>query len=264
MRRYLIGLIVIFLIAPVSTPAQGPYSIPAHFDDIHTVYTYAKSNWDGSNKSGIFLFVKDSSHLESFKWTGGDEWATVVTAEIDWKNAAVKSFTNTRLFAGGESKKIAELHVSGGVRLSFRVGNVVDSMILESKYWHSYDFDFAGLGFTWRAINDKKSGFSFLIADAAMVNGKPGFANKGMVNVKYEGDEKIGEKICHKYSINGPGLANRGGNIWIDPVSWMIEEYRIDLPDEEGYENGRIKLTSVSRMSPAEWESFKLRKSGEK
>jgi hypothetical protein len=250
----------IFFTAPISTLAQGLYSVPSHFEDIHTVYTYTKSNWDGSNQSGIYLYVKDSSHLESFKWTEGDEWATVVEAEIDWENAAVKSFTNHRLFAGGERKKIAALNVSDGVRLRFRVGDIEDSMILKNKYWHSYDFDFAGLGFTWRALKDKKAGFSFLIADAAMVNGKPGFGNKGMVNVKYEKDENINGKICRKYSINGPGLENRGGYIWIDPASWMIEEYRIDLPDEEGYQNGRLKLMDVKKMSAAEWENFKTQK----
>jgi hypothetical protein len=264
MRSYFLGLMIIFGTAPITTHAQAAYSFPSLFDDIHTVYRYTKSNWDGSNASGIYLYVKDSFHLESFKWTEGDEWATVVEAEIDWENAAVKRFTNHRLYAGGERKKIAELTVSEAVRLSFRVGDFKDSMILDSRYWHSYDFDFAGLGFTWRALKDKKAEFSFLIADAAMVNGKPGFANKGMANVRYENDEKIREKICHKYSINGPGLANRGGYIWIDPVTWMIEEYRIDLPDEDGYDNGRLKLVNIFRMEPGQWETFKIQKSAKK
>lgn len=264
MRWYFIGLMFILFTAPITIHAQGAYSFPSHFNDIHTIYSYTKSNWDGSNASGIYLYVKDSFHLESLKLTEGDEWATVVEAEIDWENAAVKRFTNHRLYVGGERKKIAELNVSDALRLSFRVGDIKDSMILDSRYWHSYDFDFAGLSFTWRALKDKKAGFSFLIADAAMVNGNPGFANKGMVTVKYEKDEKIGDKVCRKYSIDGPGLANRGGYIWIDPASWMIEEYRIDLPDENGYDNGRLKLANIYRMEPSEWERFKLRKLGKK
>ena len=240
----------------LSVQAQNAYKVPAGFNDLNTVYTYSKSNRDGSNESVIYLYVRDSAHLESFKWSEGDEWATLVGAEINWQYGAIKHFTNHRIIAGGERKKIAELVVKDGRNLQFTVGDFSDSMTLLSEFWHSYDFDFAGLGFSWRALKDKKAPFSFLIADAAFVNNKIGFENKGMVQVHYKGEEILHNKLCFKYHIDGPGLQHKGGNIWIDPATWMIEEYSIALPDEEGYRDGRLSLTGVSKITPSEWELF--------
>ena len=231
------------------------FSKPSHFNDLHTVYTYQKSNWDGSHASTIFLYVKDSVHLESFKWTEGDEWATLVSAEINWDTYAVRNFYNHRILKSGDRKLIAELK-STGKKLWFAVNGTPDSSMLDDAHWQSYDFDFAGLGFTWRALKDKTDPFSFLIADAAFTNNKLSFEGKGRVQVEYIGKETINSKECLKYKIDGAGLQNKGGHIWIDPSTYMIELYRIELPDEEGFVNGQLKLLKTEKLSPGEWEQF--------
>ncbi len=235
------------------------FSKPSHFSDLHTVYTYQKSNWDGSHASTIFLYIKDSANLESFKWAAGDEWATLVSAEMNWNTFAIKNFYNHRIVKGGERKLIAELKATGK-KLWFAVNGIPDSALLDDAHWQSYDFDFAGLGFTWRALKDNTKPFSFLIADAAFINGKVTFENKGRVEVNYMGIEMQNGRECLKYKIDGPGLQNKGGHIWINPSTYMIELYRIELPDEEGFVNGQLKLLRTEKLSPAEWEQFILAK----
>jgi hypothetical protein len=255
---YKIYILILFLqlIQPAVFSQAGKFNRPEHFNDLHTIYTYQKSNWDGSHASVIFLYVKDTNRLVSFKWNKGDEWATIVSAEIDWTTFSVKKFTNNRIFRDGSKRKIAELEATVPGKLQIRVGDYRDSLTLLNTHWHSYDFDFAGLGFTWRALKNKQASFSFLIADAYSRDNKNGFENKGYVQVNYTGMELVNGKNCFKYSVDGPGLQNRGGHIWINRETNMIELYKIQLPDEDGFVNGQLKLLKTEKISPAEWEKF--------
>jgi len=229
---------------------------PVQFNDLHTVYSYQKSNWDGTHSSTIFLYIRDTNMLESFKWSKGDDWATLVSANVDWANFSIRRFENHRIYKDGKRNLFAELEVTEPRKLFFHVADIRDSMILDDEHWQSYDFDFAGLGFSWRALKDKSGSFSFLIADAGMKDNKPVFENKGRVQVDYIGKEFVNGKQCLKYKIDGHGLQNKGGYIWINPDNYMIELYRIALPDEDGFVNGQLKLLKTEKLSPAEWEKF--------
>jgi hypothetical protein len=135
--------------------------------------------------------------------------------------------------------------------------------MLSDLPWQSYDFDFAGLSFIWRSLKDKKDSFWFHIADVAMINGNPKFVNKGRVTVRFIGYDMVKDKQCLKYLVDGPGLENKGGHIWINPENFMIEQYRILLPDEPGFENGMMLLRKTFKMDPGQWETFKRKKLGE-
>ena len=232
------------------------FSGPSSFADKGIVYEYRKSNWDGSHSSLIYLYVADSNKLESFKWYKGDDEATLVTAIIDWNTYSVKKFTNNKLRKGNAPALIAELKMESDKKIKIDVGPMHDSLMISDLPWQSYDFDFAGLGFTWRALTDKKQPFWFHIADAGMVDGNMAFINKGRVDVKFIGYEKVNDKNCLKYSADGPGLQNKGGNIWINPENFMIEQYKIALPDEQGFENGMLLLVNKQKMSSDEWIMF--------
>ena len=239
------------------------FTAPGSFPDKYTVYEYKKSNWDGTHASTIFLYVADTNRLESFKWAEGDEVATRVTAIIDWNIFSVKQFENHRLSKGKDPELIAVLKMSGDKKINIEVGPMRDSLLLTGLPWQSYDFDFAGLGFTWRALKDKKSPFWFHIADAGLVNGNMAFINKGRVEVNFIGFESLHGNNCLKYEVNGAGLENKGGHIWINPATFMIEQYKIALPDEPGFENGMLQLMKTHTMTPELWQRFVKQKLGE-
>lgn len=250
-------MVMMFTITSLQVDAQlSKFNKPASFSDIHTVYTYQKSNWDGSHASFVFLYISDTNKLESFKWAPGYTRGTLVSAAFDWSTFSVQTFTNHGIDTNGKRQLFASLAVKDGRSVHLQIGDFKDSMWLENILWHSYDFDFAGLSFAWRALENKRSSFSFLIADAGRVNGKPAFENKGSVNVEYSGEEMINGKNCLKYTIDGPGLQNKGGIIWVDPRSHMIVLYRIALPDEEGFINGQLRLIKKEKMPGNEWDNF--------
>jgi hypothetical protein len=255
----------LFLFIAISIlPAHGQvdkFDKPVKFTDLNTVYEYRKSNWDGTHASSVFLYVADSNKLESFKWWQGDEEATLVTARIDWKIFSVTRFENYKLRKGQSPQFIAKL--SGQKKLDIEVMGVQDSLFITELPWHSYDFDFAGLSFIWRALKNKKEPFWFHIADVAMVNQQPKFVNKGRVGVTFKGYEKINNKNCLKYFANGIGLENKGGHIWVNSENYMIEQYKVELADEPGFQNGMMQLIKTFSLSSVEWERFKKQKLGE-
>ena len=96
----------------------------------------------------------------------------------------------------------------------------------------------------------------------AMINDQPKFVNKGKVTVKFMGNEMINNKQYLKYFADGTGLENQGGFIWVDKQEFMIEQYKIALPDEPGFKNGMMQLLKTQTLSPGQWELFKRKKLG--
>ena len=229
--RFCLYFFGLFVISSFSVTAQlQKFGKPGSFADKHTVYEYKKSNWNGAHSSSIFLYVADSNNLESFKWWEGDEVATLVTAGIDWKNFSVSEFQNHKLGKGKAPEFIARL--KGVKSLKIEIGEIRDSLLIADLPWQSYDFDFAGLGFIWRALKNKEDSFWFHIADVAMIYDKPKFVNKGKVTVKFESDEMINNKQCLKHFVDGPGRENKGGYIWINKEDLMIQQYKIALTNQ--------------------------------
>ena len=71
-------------------------------------------------------------------------------------------------------------------------------------------------------------------------------------------DEVRNCAACRMYSIDGPGLENRGGTIWVDKALLHIVDYEIDLPDEPGYESGKLLLKKIDHMDYETWREFML------
>ena len=261
MRTRIILLIVFTVFGFVLSAQLSKFGKPSPVSDINTLYEYKKSNWDGTHASTIFLYVADQNKLESFKWAEGDEEATLVSALINWNTYSVSEFQNHKMRKGKAPEFVARL--KGDKKVLIEVKEMRDSLLIDELPWQSYDFDFAGLGFIWRALKNKKDGFWFHRADVAMVNDKPKFVNKGKISVVYEGLELIGNKQCLKYLVDGIGLENKGGYIWVNQENFMIEQYKIALPDEPGFENGMLQLVKFHKMNATEWEDFKRKKLGE-
>lgn len=62
--------------------------------------------------------------------------------------------------------------------------------------------------------------------------------------------------MCRKYKIDGAGLENRGGFIWVNKRGGYIEDMEIELPDNPEWKNFKFKLIKTEKMSRAKWENF--------
>jgi hypothetical protein len=223
-----------------------------------TLFLYDKSNIDGTHASRIALYVAAQDRLESFKWHEGADAATLVIADLDWETFTVRRFESLRLFADGTRQTQAVMEkMAGQPKVAVAAGPYQAEVEIHHWPWQSYDFDFAGLNIIFPHLKKAKAPFTLGIADVVRSPDGPTFADKGTVTVTYQGRETLDGTPCRKYSIDGEGLENRGGHLWIDAKAGHLVLYEIDLPDEPGFDSGKLRLVERRALSAAEWQAFK-------
>jgi hypothetical protein len=238
---------------------------PFHFRPervpVGRAFVYEKSNVDGSNAGEIVQYVAAPDRVEAFKaWPGGSG-ATLVTAALDWARFSARELQSWQLRPGAEPRRVATLRQAGecaelAVSLDLGDGRLEQTLPIASYPWHSYDFDFASLNLMLPHLVDPLAPFTFAIADFNFDARAPAFVFKGDVTVEHQIDQDRHGWHCHRYGIDGPGLANRGGVLWADTSSMHIVDYEIDLPDEPGYESGKLRLKRVEHMRATDWHAF--------
>ena len=222
-----------------------------------TVYHYEKSNVDGTHRSIISLYVASNNRLESFKWHEGSTQADLVVAEIDWELYSVRRFESWQVFADGERILRATMdYVDSLSSVHVSAGGHEETVKIEYLPWHSYDFDFASLNFSFRHLQDPEKTFAIGIADVDHSDASPRFVFKGLAEVSYEDDEIRHGAKCRRYRVDGPGLKNRGGRIWVSSDGDHIVDYEIDLPDEPGFTSGKLKLKHIETLDWKQWDEF--------
>jgi hypothetical protein len=222
------------------------------------VYRYEKSNLDRSDPSEIALFLASETRLEVLKWSTGVPEGTLVVAEMDWETCSVSTFHTYHIDEHGGRSLKAELATSPDrKRIDVRLGEQKISCPLERFPWHSYDFDFASLNVALRFLTDPSGETELEIVDFVHGAGGPAFVDKGGVVLAYESVEERAGLDCRRYVIDGPGLEDRGGSMWVaqgDDV--FLVAFEIDLPDEPGMSSGRLEWRRSETMSAGEWEAF--------
>jgi hypothetical protein len=225
------------------------------------LYHYEKSNIDGSHKHNVSLYVADIDALESFKWHSDAPEATLVLARMDWQMFSICDFKTWQVNKGVRTLIATESQVDGTNQwaISVSAGSVQFEQVLSiaSYPWHSYDFDFASLNVSLRHLVDPLKPFTFGIADPDYDAEDPCFTWKGEVLVEFLTEENREGVDCRKYSINGSGLKNRGGSLWVCKNEDHIVDYEIDLPDEPGFTSGKLRLRKIEQMDRSDWEAFK-------
>ena len=225
---------------------------------VGATYHYEKSNIDGSHRSNVSLHVAAHDRLESLKRREHESTATLVVAHIDLPRLSVRRFETWSLRAGSEPTKVvvAEYDPDQSV-FHATAGDLKLSAQIQNRPWHSFDFDFASLNFAWRHLMDPEQSFHFGITDIVRTADGPTLIDKGNVTVDFQQITPRGGHVCREYLIDGPGLENRGGRIWIRKSDNIIVDYEIALPDEPGLESAKLLLTGVERMTPDQWQAFK-------
>lgn len=224
---------------------------------VGTVFFYRKSNIDGSHASTIATYVASNTRIESLKWTPGSGRSTLVAAEMDWSTQSVEMFQTWHVFADGrrDPRMSARADSASRMLVVTSPGGSFETPIVMYP-WHNYDFDFASLALSMRHLRDPEQPFTVTIIDRTFHDGEQKFGYKGTIEVRYVGDEKRYEIACRKYAVDGQGLENRGGFMWFDRNEGHLVDYEIDLPDEPGYESGKLRLLRLESLTPGQWEDF--------
>ncbi|MEO8449411.1 MAG: hypothetical protein ABI647_06455 [Gemmatimonadota bacterium] len=221
------------------------------------MYRYLKTNLDGSHPGQIALYVVSPDSLEAFKYGPEETEFSLVSAVMDWSMFSPARLDSWRVRAGGWRKHLAALRYDRRARaLVLTIGAKSEATPVRSLPWHSYDFDFASLNVVFRHLIRPDGAFAITLVDPTYQDGGPFMADKGMVDVRYVGTEQRDTVATKKYRIDGPGLSNRGGFIWIDATRGHLVEFEIHIGDEPGYDTGRMRLLDAQKMDRAAWDAF--------
>jgi hypothetical protein len=251
--------------SPESLSAASGFRFRAGAIPVGRVHFYRKSNLDRTNPSEIALFLAAESRLEALKWHAGEPEATLVQATLDWDRFSVQRFETFAVTDTGAREKKAEIATSSdGKTLTATVGTRVFTCALERFPWHSYDFDFASLNVALRFLVDPRGEVEFDIVDPSYGPGGPSLENKGPVVLAYRGEEEHNGLPCRRYTLDGPGLLDRGGSLWASKGDEIfLVAFELDLPDEPGMTSGRLEWLRNETLSSAEWGEFVLRRKRE-
>jgi hypothetical protein len=224
---------------------------------VGTVYHYVKTNIDGTHPEQISIYVAAPDRIESFKFHPQGERAGLVIATMDWTNFSVKRLQSWQVFAGGEKKLFATLtYTNGEATVSIpATGKPDEKTAIKHLPFHVYNFDLASLNFAFRHLVNPHATFTIGIADPTFKE-SPLFAYKGEVQIEYVSEEQRNGALCRKYKIDGRGLENRGGFIWVNKAKEHVEDMEIALPDNPDWQTFKFLLKRIEQMAPAQWETF--------
>lgn len=227
---------------------------------VGTVYHYLKTNLDGTHPEHVSIYVAGKNRLESFKFHPRAERAGLVIGEMDWATFSVKSLESWQVFKDGEKKLFATLTYLENERAVDvalpGLGKANERTYIKHLPWHVYNFDLASLNFAFRHLVNPRAAFTIGITDPTFKEQGPSFQYRGEAIVTYAGEEMRRGVRCRKYRIDGAGLENRGGIIWVNKRLGHVEDMEIALPDNPDWQSFKFRLSGTELMSRQKWEAF--------
>lgn len=247
----------VFIADAIAQSDVGKFRFNAKKVTVGTVYHYLKTNIDGTAPENVSQYIADENTLEAFKFHSKGERAGLVVAEMDWDIFSAKKLESWQVFAN-ERKLFATLDylaAEKAVTVTFG-GKTAGKTAIKFLPFHVYNFDFGSLNFAFPHLKNPQKSFIIGIADPTFKSEGDIFVYRGEATVSYVGGETRNSQMCRKYKIDGAGLENRGGFIWVNKKGGYIEDMEIELPDNPEWKSFKFKLIETEKMSRSDWEKF--------
>lgn len=251
-RHLLAAFAALALAACAGAPA------PAHTSPtVGRLYTYVRSNHDGSAPENIYVYRASPTQLEVGKMAQRCTNAAYVTVELDLARRQPLSLIGGRLARDGTQTPFAWLTYD---RTSHRLHAQVPStdidqyVSIDGEPWTVYDFDLADI----TALNAGRAPApaDFDVA-VALVWPAPGsrnpFRNLGRAWFRYAGAEPRLEREALRFEASG-GL---NGQLWLDVREGHVLEARFAEPNHVGYRDFRLVLQGVEDNAAARWAAVR-------
>ncbi|MDI1483398.1 hypothetical protein [Polyangium sp. y55x31] len=251
--------------------AEPPGVEAFEFDEakvpVGVVYHYVKSNTDGSKPERVSFYVVNRETIEAFKFREPKpQSASHVVATMDWTRFLATRIEARQMTRGGNERDFAVIEYSPMTQtLRAEIhGFAPNTISITQSPFHVHSFDFGSLNLAFRHLKNPLGSFKIGIANPTYAQKGPIFVYRGAALVSYAGDETRENTPCHKYKIDGPGLENRGGFLWVDQKEHHIVDMEISLPNHPEWVTYKLKLLSKATMKPDDWRAFMRAQLGKK
>jgi hypothetical protein len=265
--------------SPLPTSAIHLFRYQPEKIDVGTVYHYLKSNIDRTSPARVFLFIASKTHLEVLKIEQGSELLAYVTADMDWAIFSADHLEGWHILPDDEwagqpvpppgllrSQALGALNHLGHT-LTMWVSSLTGTARVGHYPVHIYNFDFLSFNFIFRHLIDPHASFEIGVIDPdpavlrAIGNNEVGpeaniLTYRGKACVAYLGDEPYRGVPCRKYRLNGPGMDDKDGFIWVNQAKGHFENIEHPLADNPSWTSFKLELQATEHMQAGEWQRY--------
>lgn len=226
---------------------------------IGRIYSYIRSDRDGSEAETIRVFRASRTHIEVSKNRGRCNNAAYVTAELDIERGYALRHGGGRLRPNAGREEFAVItydperrRIDG--RIETPGGPITLGVDVPDTPYHIYDFDLASLTITNQYRADPRADFSFGMP-IIWPNGDPQnlLRYMGRADLRFVREETHLGRRALRFEAGGPAFGSRGGPIWFDAEEGHILAAEWGIPNHEEHADFALRLTGVSDGGAAEW-----------
>ena len=240
------------------TSAEGPGSASSP-DRIGRIYSYVRSDRDGSEAETIRVYRATRTRIEVSKMRGRCSNAAYVTAELDIERGYATRLGGGRLRPNAGREEFAVLTYDAAARrLDGRIdlpeGPLNLSLAVPDTPWHIFDFDLASLTITAQYRPRPRQDFSFglpLIWPSGDPEGLLRYL--GRADLAFVREEMHGGRRALRFEAGGPAFGDRGGPIWFDAEEGHILAAEWGIPNHSEHQDFALRLTGISDGGADEW-----------
>ena len=233
---------------------------PVTPERIGRIYSYVRSNSDGSEAESIHVYRARRAHIEVTKMRDRCTNAAFVTADLDLERGQASRLTGGRLLPEARHEDFAELLYDPATRrIEARAaldGRALrQSVAVADEPWHLYDFDLASLTVTAQHRPQPRSDFSFGMALIWLGEDPSDFLRYlGRADARFVREETYGGRNALRFEVGGPAMAGKGGPLWLDAREGHVLGAAWGIPNHAEYRDFKLRLTGVSDGGAAEWK----------
>ncbi len=228
-------------------------------DRIGRIYSYIRSDRDGSEAEVIRVFRASRTRIEVSKMRGRCNNAAYVTAELDIERGYAIRHGGGRLRSNAGREEFAVITYDPAAR---RVDGYIDTpngritlgVDVPDTPYHIYDFDLASLTITNQYRTRPRADFSFGMP-VIWPNDDPARMLRylGRADLHFVREEIRDGRRALRFEAGGPAFGNRGGPIWFDAAEGHIIAAEWGIPNHSEHRDFALRLTGVSDGGPEEW-----------
>lgn len=249
MKLPLLGLCAALSAVPVQAAIQ---------DRVGRIYSYVRSDRDGSEAETIHVYRESRTHLGVAKMRGRCNNAAYVTAELDLEQGYAIRLGGGRLRPNAQREEFAVLTYDAATRrLDGRVetpnGPLLLTSLVADTPWHLFDFDLASLTITAQYRPNRRADMSFGLPLLWPPDAANPLRYLGRADLRFIREEWHGRRRALRFEAGGPAFGSRGGPIWFDAAEGHILEASWGTPNHSEHSDFRLRLTRISDGGAAEW-----------
>lgn len=227
-------------------------------NDVGAVHHYIKSNIDGSNPAHVAIYLATPNDVEVLKREAHEQDAAYVRAHMNWEYFCADQLASWVLTPDGQRRPMATFTLDCATqRAHISINEHAESVAVGHLPAHIYNFDFISLNLALRHWQHPEGALDIGIL-------QPNFDSQINALMRYEGIATLRfvahaqrhNQACRRYHINGDGLQQRGGTIWVNQAHGHIEDMEIALPDNPAWRDFKFEWVGSSALSQTDWQTF--------